>query len=508
MFTPEFVGDLVRVEVICQNRLGILHSIMGILVEFRINLTKGEVGGDDGNAIYFYAPGMLRIQYSSVKPLIEKLPGVRRVRRISLMPSERRHTELKTLLTALDYPVLSINTRGDIVAANLAAARVFGQRVDEVPGLSLHSRVSNVDLMPMIERHNARFSALPLIIRGRTWLADIAPVYADDAITENPEASLAGAVITLKPLMPLGQGVHEHSESIIDGFGALYPHGRVMNELLRQAKQFARLNVPLWITGDDGAGKERLARACHMASDYAEQKFHKLYCDDIGDLAFSEKLWTFSPENKTVAGTLYLTDVDRLTSGGQIRLAEFYDAWKASGRRLRLMAGCLEGREELVTPELRRALADYRLVLPALQERQDGWDSFIRDVLDAVCKQTGKPMPVLDFSAQQALRDYHWPQNLRELERVLMQSVLLATGKTITRKDLKLPEPKSIKGRLNLSLDLGAMEMGYQDYSDYIDRELLRALYPDYPSARLLGRRLGLSHTAIANRLRKFGIQK
>lgn len=496
-----------RIEVICQNRLGILHSIMGILVEFRINLTKGEVGGDDGNAIYFYAPGMLLIQYSSVKPLIEKLPGVRRVRRISLMPSERRHTELKTLLTALDYPVLSINTRGDIVAANLAAARVFGQRVDEVPGLSLHSRVSNVDLMPMIERHNARFSALPLIIKGRKWLADIAPVYADDAITENPEASLAGAVITLKPLMPLGQGTPEYSESIVHGFGALYPHGRAMNELLRQAKQLARLSVPLWITGSDGAGKERLARACHMASDYAGQTFHKLYCDDIGDTAFSDKLSKFSPENTSVAGTLYLTDVDRLSSGGQIRLVELYDTWRAAGSRLRLMVGCLEGGEELVTPELRRALTGYQLVLPPLRERQDGWDRCIMDVLDAVCRQTGKPMPELDSSAQQALRDYHWPQNLRELEKVLMQSVLLATGKTITRKDLKLPEPSSIEGRLNLSLDLNAMELGYQDYLEYIERELLRALYPDYPSARLLGRRLGLSHTAIANRLRKYGIQ-
>lgn len=497
-----------RVEVICQNRLGILHSIMGILVEFRINLAKGEVGGDNGDAIYFYAPGMLRVQYSSVKPLIEKLPGVRRVRRISLMPSERRHTELKSLLTALDYPVLSINTRGEIIAANLAAARVFGQRVDEVPGLSLSSRVSNVDLMLMIERHNARFNSLPLIIKGRTWLADIAPVYADDAITEDPEASLAGAVITLKPLVPLGHDAPEYSESNVDGFGALYPHGRVMSDLLRQAKQLARLSVPLCITGEDGAGKERLARACHMASDYAGQAFHKLYCDDTSDAEFSDTLTRFSPDKKAISGTLYVTDAHRLTPRGWIRLAEFYDAWCAAGSRLRLMLGTLEDEEEQLIPEPRRTLTGYRLALPSLRERQDGWDNCIRDVLDVVCRQTGKPMPVLDFSAQQALRDYHWPQNLRELERVLMQSVLLAKGKTITRKDLKLPDPTSIKGRLNLSLDLDATEMSYKAYCDYIDRELLRALYPNYPSARLLGRRLGLSHTAIANRLRKFGIQE
>lgn len=493
-----------RVEVICQNRLGILHSIMGILVEFRINLAKGEVGGDNGNAIYFYAPGMLRMQYSSVKPLIEKLPGVRRVRRISLMPSERRHTELKTLLTALDHPVLSINTRGEIIAANLAAARVFGQRVDEVPGLSLSARVSNVDLMLMIERHNARFNSLPLIIKGRTWLADIAPVYADDAITEDPEASLAGAVITLKPLTPLGNDALDYSESNVDGFGALYPHGRLMRDLLRQAKQLATLSVPLWITGEDGAGKERLALACHMVSDYAGQSFHKLYCDDSNDIEFAEKLARFSPDNKDVSGTLYVTDAHRLTARGWIYLAEFYDSWSASNRRLRLMVGSLH--DERLMSEPGHALTDYRLMLPPLRERHEGWDSCVKDVLDMVCRQTGKPMPVLDLSAQQALREYHWPQNLRELERVLMQSVLLAKGNTITRKDLKLPDSVSVRGRLSLSLDLDATEMGYKDYCDYMDRELLRALYPNYPSARLLGRRLGLSHTAIANRLRKFSL--
>ncbi len=488
-----------RVEVICKNRLGILHSIMGILVEFRINLAKGEVGGDDGNAIYFYAPGMLKIQYASIKPMIEKLTGVRRVRLISLMPSERRHSELKTLLSALDHPVLSINTKGSVIAANLAAARAFGQRVDEVPGLSLQARVQNIDLMPMIERHNARFRALPLVINGKTWLADITPVYADDVITHNPEATLAGAVITLKELLLVEQNESTHAEQLPEGFGALYPHGKAMEVLVKQAKQLSRLNVPLWISGEEGVGKERLARACHMVSDQAAQPFRKIYCTGSEDSKFLE--------NVNTSGTLYLTDIHRLEVDAQVRLAQFNDELEASDSPLKLMISVQEGAEELIIPELQRALGAYRLLVPSLSERQDGWDACVREVLDMVCKHTGKPMPNLDESAQKALREYHWPGNLRELENILLQTVVLAKSKTVSRADLKLPEAKRLDGRLHLTLNLRAIELGYQEYREHVDRELLTALFRDYPSARLLGRRLGLSHTAVANRLRKLGLR-
>jgi transcriptional regulator of aroF, aroG, tyrA and aromatic amino acid transport len=497
-----------RVEVICKNRLGILHSIMGILVEFRINLAKGEVGGDDGNAIYFYAPGMLKFQYASVKPMIEKLPGVRRVRLISVMPSERRHSELKTLLSALDYPVLSINTKGSIIAANQAAARAFGQRVDEVPGLSLQTRVQNIDLMPMIERHNARFSALPLIINGKSWSADITPIYAHDLISDNPEASLAGAVITLKEILHEEHDESAHRELLTGGFGALYPHGKAMGVLIKQAKQFSRLSVPLWISGDAGTGKERLARACHMVGDQAAQPFRKIYCTGLDDIEFMENLNRITLGNPDTTGTLYLTNIHRLGGEAQARLVQFTDEWEASSRSLKLMVSVHDGAEDRIIPELRRALGGYSLLVPSLRDRHDGWDACVRDVLDMVCKSTGKPMPDLDDSARKALREYHWPGNLRELETILLQTVLLAKTRLISRIDLKLPEAKRLDGRLHLTLDLRAVELGYKEYTDYVDRELLEVLYRDYPSARLLGRRLGLSHTAVANRLRKLSIRE
>ena len=62
------------------------------------------------------------------------------------MPSERRHLELNALLAALDFPVLSVDMGGQIVAANRAAAQLLGVRVDEVPGIPLSRYVEDLDL--------------------------------------------------------------------------------------------------------------------------------------------------------------------------------------------------------------------------------------------------------------------------------------------------------------------------------------------------------------------------
>ena len=220
-----------------------------------------------------------------------------------------------------------------------------------------------------------------------------------------------------------------------------------------------------------------------------------------------ENLNRISLDNPDTTGTLYLTDIHRLGVEAQLRLAQFNDEWGASNRSLKLMVSVQEGEEDRLVPELRRALGAYRLQVPSLSERHDGWNACVRDVLDMVCKHTGKPMPNLDDSAHKALREYHWPGNLRELETILLQTVVLAKSKTVTRADLKLPEAKRLDGALHLTLNLKAVELGYREYRDYVDRELLGVLYREYPSARLLGRRLGLSHTAVANRLRKLGMR-
>lgn len=54
---PTYISGLfMRIKVHCQNRIGILRDILNLLVEYGVNVAKGEVGGEHGNAIYLYCP--------------------------------------------------------------------------------------------------------------------------------------------------------------------------------------------------------------------------------------------------------------------------------------------------------------------------------------------------------------------------------------------------------------------------------------------------------------------
>ena len=90
-----------RIKVHCQNRVGILRDILNLLVDYGINVARGEVGGEQGNAIYLYCPNLINLQFQSLRPKFEAIPGVFGVKRVGLMPSERRHLELNALLGAV-----------------------------------------------------------------------------------------------------------------------------------------------------------------------------------------------------------------------------------------------------------------------------------------------------------------------------------------------------------------------------------------------------------------------
>ncbi|MDP3813713.1 ACT domain-containing protein, partial [Pseudomonas sp.] len=165
-----------RIKVHCQNRIGILRDILNLLVEYGINVARGEVGGEQGNAIYLHCPNLINLQFQSLRPKFEAISGVFGVKRVGLMPSERRHLELNALLGALDFPVLSIDMGGSIVAANRSAAQLLGVRVDEVPGIPLSRYAEDFDLPELVRANKSRINGLRVKVKGDVFLADIAPL--------------------------------------------------------------------------------------------------------------------------------------------------------------------------------------------------------------------------------------------------------------------------------------------------------------------------------------------
>ncbi|SEJ14405.1 transcriptional regulator of aroF, aroG, tyrA and aromatic amino acid transport [Pseudomonas linyingensis] len=517
-------GTYMRLKVHCQNRVGILRDMLNLLVDYGVNVARGEVGGEQGNAIYLNCPNLFNLQLQSLRPRFEAIPGVFSVQRVGLMPSERRALELNALLGALEFPVLSVDMAGQIVAANRAAAQLLGVRVDEVPGIALSRYTEDFDLPALVRANKARINGLRVKVKGDVYLADIAPLQSEG---EDSEA-LAGAVLTLQRADRIGEHIYNVRRQELRGFDSIFQSSRVLAAVVREARRMAPLDAPLLIEGETGTGKELLARACHLASPRGKAPFMALNCAGLPESMAETELFGYGPgafegarpEGKlgllelTAGGTLFLDSVGEMSPRLQGKLLRFLQdgGFRRVGSEeevhldVRVICSTQQDLSELCARgEFRRdfyhRLNVLSLHIPPLRECLDGLDALVAHFIDQASRQIGCPLPQLAPRALERLRHYQWPGNVRQLENVLFQAVSLSDGKLIKPEQIRLPD-------YDTPQPLGAFSLdgGLEQIVGRFEKVVLETLYREHPSSRLLGKRLGVSHTTIANKLRMYGI--
>jgi len=515
-----------RIRVLCQNRVGILRDMLNLLVDYGINVARGEVGGEQGNAIYLYCPNLMNLQLQALRPKIEALPGVFEVRKVGLMPSERHSLELNALLGALDFPVLSIDMTGAIVAANRTAAQLLGVRVDEVPGMSLSRYAEDFDLPELVRANKARINGLRVKIKGDVFLADIAPLQSEHDDSE----ALAGAVLTLHRADRVGERIYNVRKQELRGFDSIFQSSRVMAAVVREARRMAPLDAPLLIEGETGTGKELLARACHLSSPRGQAPFMALNCAGLPESMAETELFGYGPgafegarpEGKlgllelTAGGTLFLDGVGEMSPRLQAKLLRFLQdgGFRRVGSDeevyldVRVICATQVDLSELCAKsefrqDLYHRLNVLSLHIPPLRDCLDGLQPLALHFIDQASRQIGCPLPTLSPQALERLAGYHWPGNVRQLENTLFQAVSLCEGGTVKPEHIRLPGYGAAQplGDFSLDGDL-AVILGR------FEKAVLESLHKQHPSSRLLGKRLGVSHTTIANKLREYGIGK
>ncbi|PXZ07244.1 transcriptional regulator TyrR [Gilliamella apicola] len=318
--------------------------------------------------------------------------------------------------------------------------------------------------------------------------------------------------------------------NIVDShaFDIFATQSQPMQKLIAQAKAFSLQREPLLITGETGTGKDLLATACHQYSPRGEQTFLGLNCaampDDVVESelyghaagaypgALESKKGFFEQAN---GGSVLLDGIDEMSFQMQTKLLRFIN--DGYFRRVgddnevyvdvRIICATKVDLAELVEQGKFRKDLYYRLNvlslnLPSLQERQDDIALLTNIFINEFANKQGINAPTVSQDVIAYLTQYSWPGNVRQLKNVLYSALAQLTSSQLTVKDIVLPAITStqiswINNIENKTLD----EMTKQ-----FEKEVLKSLYIDYPSSRKLAKRLGVSHTAIANKLRDYGV--
>lgn len=514
-----------RLEIQCQNRLGLAQEVLNILVSYQLDLRGIEVDASLSR-LYVSFPTVNFEQFQELMARLRRIPGVTDVKTTAFMPSEREHNELSTLLRTLPDGLVAIDLKANVTVINDAALDALSVRYDDIHGQSLQGMVKGFNFQRWLESDEVLAQTRRLEIHGKPFIADILPVMVPD---EAGHDILAGAVINLKSESRLGQHMVAFKKGNQESFNTLQAHSNVMRKVIREAKKMAQLDAPILIIGETGTGKELLARACHHASSRANKPFLAVNCAAMPDNVAESELFGHginafpgATEGKkgifeqANGGTVFLDEIGEMSPQLQTKVIRFLQ--DGSFRRVadenevkvdvRVICTTQKDLPAMVQEGRFREDLFYRfnvltLTLPALRERRQDILPLAEFFIARHAARLGRKTPVLAADCSQFLQQYPWPGNVRQLENCLYRAVTLLEGAELSKDDLQLPVYTNDQGYLEQEFD-GSLDEAVKRF----EANLLRKLFPAYPSSRQLAKKLGLSHTAVANKLRDYGISR
>ena len=238
------------------------------------------------------------------------------------------------------------------------------------------------------------------------------------------------------------------------GFGGLVGTSPSLEKVIKQARAVAATSATALLIGENGTGKELLARAIHEESPRAAHPFVGVSCAALPELLIESELFGHEKGAFTGAhqarkgrfesadgGTLFLDEISELSPAVQVKLLrvlqertfERVGSNKTQSVDIRLIAASNSDLEaEVAAGKFRRDLF-YRLnviplVLPPLRERADDIPLLAKHFAAKAAARHGRTPPSLEPALIEALLDYEWPGNLRELENVIERLLVLTEG--------------------------------------------------------------------------------
>jgi DNA-binding NtrC family response regulator len=339
--------------------------------------------------------------------------------------------------------------------------------------------------------------------------------------------------VSVRNLLELGEqrrlaqdaklAAHERAQVLakIDLRGGLFV-SNTMQTLVSLAARVAVSDLPVLITGANGAGKERIAEIVHYNSNVKTGPLIVLNCGALPSELIEAELFGADAGAYTGAvktregrfdaangGTLFLDEVGNLSLSGQMKLlrvlesGEFERLGSSKTRRVkvRVISATHSDLPAMIRAGQFREDLYYRLnvvplVVPSLAQR-------LSDILPLARLYLGAAR--LSQPAEQALKMHSWPGNVRELRNVITRAVLMCDDGLIQIKDLGLKPLVPPMQAIDVSPELFAPpEQNAEPNKNEIEAALLSAGQNISEAAA----NLGLSRQSLYRRMQRFGIAR
>ncbi len=269
--------------------------------------------------------------------------------------------------------------------------------------------------------------------------------------------------------------------------------------VIEKIDKVAQTTARVLITGENGTGKELVARAIHRQSPRATQPFVEVNCAAIPGELIESELFGHMKGSFTGAvadragkfeqadgGTLFLDEIGDMSLAAQakvLRVLQDGEVTRIGGQKpkrvdVRVLAATNKTLEQEIAEGRFREDLYYRLNVvpihvPALRERRDDIPQLIVHFLQQFTTLEGATPRAIEQAAAERLVAHDWPGNVRELRNTIERLLILSSGASITAADAE----RLVGARAGASGSIGALESckTYEEFKDAAERLFLQA---------------------------------
>ncbi len=516
----------IKFKVLNKDRIGLVYDISQVFSELYVNIVHLEVMPD---VMYLEISSDGSIDQEMVFTKLMAIQGVIECKNIDLLPSEKTNRHLTAVLDAINEGVMAIDSQGEVTIVNPMVEKIFKTDKAKLAGKKITSLFDdNVPILTCLQTGKPYNHQEVFIRRGgvhNNFFTSGRPI-------KDKSGTVRGVVITLKDMRDVREFLYSVTKPADITFDEIVGKSNKIQSIIQLCKRFAMSNSTILLRGESGTGKELFARSIHMASKRRNKPFVPVNLASLPDSLLESELFGYIGGSFTGAaksgrpglfefaneGTIFLDEIGEMLPNLQVKLLRVLQEGKVKrvGSQMekpidvRVIAATNSDLESLITENKFREDLYYRLnvipiYLPALRNRKEDIPLLAMYFIKSMSAKLNKKVESVTSRAMDKLCSYNWPGNIRELENVIERAVNLATGPYLS-DDLILIKNKSISTN-GIKEDLQEKETLQNKVSQY-EREVLKTALKKDLSIRGTARALGISHTALMNKIKKYELNR
>lgn len=303
--------------------------------------------------------------------------------------------------------------------------------------------------------------------------------------------------------------------------------------VIEKIDRVAQTTARVLITGENGTGKELIARAIHRQSPRSAKRFVEVNCAAIPGELIESELFGHMKGSFTGAvadragkfeqadgGTLFLDEIGDMSLAAQakvLRVLQDGEVTRIGGQKptrvdVRVLAATNKTLEDEIAAGRFREDLYYRLNVvpihvPALRERREDIPQLIVHFLQQFTTLDGAPSRGMEHAAAERLVHHEWPGNVRELRNTIERLLILSSGPSITASDAE----RLVGARTGPSGGIGALEQckTYEEFKDAAEKLFLQARLREHDwNVAETARAIDMPRSNLYNKIERHGLTR